>query len=242
MIKGRNWAAFTLCLALGACTQTGAEVATSLDPTGLSGAALSAAKSTEDSDERGSGFNLNMIAPRLKDIAAGNLADPDVTASASARMTEANIKNSMSLAMNAANQAIGAVATGGASLASGGVALAEQAAGNGLAMARSAEIQARMSSAQAMANAQRSASRAVPDEDRPSEAKALLILLDGSGRSTAWQNPETGASGKVTLGPTHPSPNGLTCRIVMQEWKGEGQVRNGNMALCRQNGDWYVLS
>jgi hypothetical protein len=82
----------------------------------------------------------------------------------------------------------------------------------------------------------------VPDADRPSEAQAILPILQGSGgTSAAWQNPATGASGRVTLKPTDKKMfGGMDCRIVKRELK--GSKRTGEMLACRNNGEWYDLS
>jgi hypothetical protein len=100
------------------------------------------------------------------------------------------------------------------------------------------------SAAIAQAGAQRAAQQLVPDADRPAEARAILSILDGAGAaSAAWQNPSTGASGKVSLKPTNRKAFGaLDCRLVRREMRSGGATRTGEMLACRSNGEWYDLS
>jgi len=101
-----------------------------------------------------------------------------------------------------------------------------------------------VNSARARGQAERAASQPVPDPDRPAEAQAILSVIEkGYGSGTAWQNPQTGASGRVTIRPVAKgSFKGQDCRLVQREWRGGGKARKGDMVACRSNGEWYALS
>jgi hypothetical protein len=114
----------------------------------------------------------------------------------------------------------------------------------GMTTSQLAAARGQASAAIAQAEAQRAAQQLVPDADRPAEARAILSILDGAGAaSAAWQNPATGASGRVSLKPTNRKAFGeLDCRLVRRELRGGRATRTGEMLACRSNGEWYDLS
>jgi surface antigen len=137
---------------------------------------------------------------------------------------------------------IGGAMTGGIGLAASAPSLIMRTASTGMAMGQMAAADAQIEETMAKAEAARMASRIVPDGDRPAEAQALLSIIDGpNGKSASWRNPDTGASGRITVRHTNTSA-GMTCRIVEQEWKTGAESRKGSMAICRQDGRWYDLS
>ena len=150
----------------------------------------------------------------------------------------------LNLAASVANAGIGAAMSGGASLAAAAPSLVMKAAGTAYTAAQMSAASSQMRSTMAQADAERSASRVVPDVDRPTEAQAILSVIDGAGRSATWRNSASGAAGKVTIKSlSNPGlPGDLRCRIVVQEWRGSGETRKGNMMACSRHGVWYDLS
>jgi hypothetical protein len=233
---------------MAACNASGsADMAARLDPTGISGTVVGTARdlrpNTEDADAPRE-FNLGLMAPRLDAVAAGDLSRPNMAAAADSQINQAMTMQTLNLAASVANAGIGAAMSGGASLAAAAPGLAMRAAGTGYAMAKMGEAKTRIRDATAGAEAERTAARVVPDEDRPAEARAILSVVAGTGRSASWQNPASGASGKVTVkalnGPQLPS--GMRCRMIAQEWRGTGGSRSGHMMACAHHGVWYDLS
>jgi hypothetical protein len=218
-----------------------------LDPTGLSGTIAGTARDVRaaagDADEPGQ-FDLGMIAPRLDAVASGDLSRPHMAGAAESRISQPMAMQTLNLAASVANAGVGAAMTGGASLAAAAPSLAMQAAGTGYALGTMNDARGRIRDATARADAERAASRVVPDEDRPAEARAILSAIDDAGRSAAWQNPASGAAGRVMIRAldSGPLPGGMRCRIVAQEWRGSGRVRKGQMMACNHQGVWYDLS
>lgn len=237
-----------LGLALSACNQTSAgsaagEIASALDPTGLSGLAKDAADAAQASSGS-AGVDFSSMAPRLADIAAGNTSGPNYMAPVDRQIALTMARQSASMARSAGYAAIDAAMTGGMSLAGSGYSLAMQGAGNAMLAAQMASVRAQASADVAKAEAQEKAAQLVPDADRPSEAQAVLSIIDGSsGKSASWQNPATGASGKVTLKAMDKRMfGGLDCRSIQREWKSGATLRRGDMLACRSKGEWYLLS
>jgi hypothetical protein len=234
-----------LCLGQIACNQTAqtagmelAETAAGFDPTGIAGTALSVARSVQpkEDDHAESGFGLSQIAVSLDEVAAGRTDRPRPANPMKAAMA----RMAASQAGSVASTVIRGAMTGGMGLAASAPSLAMRAASTGMAMGQMAAADAQIEQAIAQAEAARAANRIVPDEDRPAEARAILSIVDG-GRSAVWSNPDTGASGKVSLG--RPTKAGeMTCRAVEQEWKGGGKSRKGSLFICLQDGIWYDLS
>ncbi|MBM6579052.1 hypothetical protein ILT44_02560 [Microvirga sp. BT689] len=235
-------------LMLAACNQTGVDstalgVAAGLDPTGLSGAAMDVAETAETASGS-SRVDFSALAPRLKDIAAGNTSGPNYMAPIDQRFAEMTAKQSAKMARSAAQAGIDAALTGGMSLSGSAYSLAVQGAGNAMLAGQMASARAQASADVAKAEAQRKATQLVPDADRPFEAQAVLAILEGgAGNSMAWQNPATGASGKVTFKAMDKKMfGGLDCRMFLREWNGGGTVRKGDMLACRNKGEWYDFS
>ncbi|NIX75634.1 hypothetical protein [Microvirga terricola] len=231
-----------LCFGQIACNQTAsmqvANAAAGLDPTGVAGTALSFAQSVqpEEDHDAESGFKLSQIAVSLDDVAAGRTARPRLANPIQGMMT----KMAANQAMNIASTIIGGAMTGGVGLAAAAPGLLMQAASTGMVMGQMAAMDSQVEQAMAQAEAARAANRIVPDEDRPAEARAILSIVNG-GRSAVWRNAESGASGKVSLGHLNKA-EGMSCRVVEQEWKGGGETRKGNFVICIQDGIWYDLS
>jgi surface antigen len=144
--------------------------------------------------------------------------------------------------LDVARTLAGSALGGGTGLISSAPGLAMRAANTGAMVGALTSAEAELSRGMVELEAQRAAERVVPDEDRPYEARAILTIANGpSGKSATWQNPQTGASGKVTIRQDNVA-GGLRCRNVEQERKGDGRTKKGNMPICLQNGVWYDLS
>jgi hypothetical protein len=235
-------------LMLAACNQTGGGstamgVAAALDPTGLSGAAMDVAEAAEEASGS-SRASFSALAPRLKDIAAGDTSGPNYMAPLDRQIAVTTARQSAKMARSAAQAGIEAALTGGLSLSGSASSLAMQGANSAIMAGQLAGIRAQASADVAKAEAQRQAEQLVPDTDRPLEAQAVLSILEGgAGSSVSWQNPATGASGKVTLKPMDKRMfGGLDCRMFLREWRSGGTVRKGDMLACRDKGEWYALS
>lgn len=241
-----------LALTVSGCNQTSApsaaaNVVAQLDPTGLSSTAIGMAESSrpEAAGDDSAAPDLSMFAPRLRDVAAGHTTRPNMLASIDSKMDEMMALQTMGIASSVAGAAIGGVMTGGTSLVSAAPGIAMQAAMTGVMTSQMAAAKTQSRAAVAAADAERAANRIVPDEDRPSEARAILSLVGNAGtRSATWQNPETGASGKVTIQAVNKKnvPDTLICRLVKQEWKSGKSTRTGSMPICQSGGEWYDLS
>ncbi len=238
-----------LALALAACNQTsavpmvGASMVTAFDPTGISGTAVGLASSVGAQVGTGAAPaepDFGQFAPRLRDVAAGNTARPNPMASIDSQVDGIMAMQTLGLASSVTGAAIGGAMSGGVGLIGAAPQLAMQAAMTSERSSRLAAMSSQTRASLAKAEAERAAGRIVPDEDRPAEAQAILSIADAEGRgSAAWDNPETGASGRVTIQPVNRAngPATVTCRLVQQEWK-RGQVaRKGSMAICRSGGE-----
>jgi len=240
-----------LTLALSACNQTaGSQVASAvagLDPTGIAGSAVSFAESVapEAEDNASSSIRLSQFAVRLQDVAAGRMERPSLTSALDGQMNQAMATQSLALASTVAGAAVSGAMSGGIGLLAAAPSIAMQAASAGAMTAQMAAARERARTAMAQAEAEREATRIVPQADRPAEAQAILSVIDGpGGRSATWRNPETGASGKVSVKdlPKGETSTDLVCRLVNQEWKGQEGTRKGAMVACQQDGEWYDLS
>jgi hypothetical protein len=246
MIKAPAWAGpVMMALALAACNQSTAGsvavgAATALDPTGLSGAALSMAQSAQpetDSDT----MDFSAFAPRLRDVASGNTAGPNHLAGVDQMTGKLMAGQAASMAQTVGKAAIDGALTGGVGVVGAVPVLAKQAVNASIIAGTMAGARGQASAAIAQAQAQRAAEQFLPDADRPAEAQAILSILDQAGGSAAWQNPQTGASGRVTLKAVDQKMfGGMDCRLVKRELK--GSRRTGEMLACRSNGEWYELS
>jgi hypothetical protein len=245
MHKTPSWIGIiAIGLMLAACNQTGAgstalSAASALDPTGLSGAAMDAVE-TEPSPAEA---DFSAIAPRLKDIAAGDTSGPNYMAPVDRQIAATMARQTAKMGQAAAQAGIDAALSGGMSLTGSAYHLAVQGAGSAMMAGQLAGIRAQASASVAQSEAQRKAEQLVPDEDRPLEAQAVLSILEGgAGKTVAWRNPATGASGKVTVQPMDKGMlGGLDCRSFLREWQSGGTLRKGDMLACRNKGEWYAL-
>jgi hypothetical protein len=231
-------------LALAACNQSaGVGAATGLDPTGLSGAAVSMTQSAQP-EAASSDVDFSSFAPRLTDIAAGNTARPNHLAAFDRQAGQIMAMQAAGMARTVGNAAVGGALTGGVGLAAAAPSLAMQAATAGMMGGQLSTARGQASAAIAQAEAERAAKQLVPDADRPAEARAVLSVLDGTGGASAtWQNPSTGASGKVTVKPMNKARFGdFDCRLIRRELRSGGATRTGEMLACRSKGEWYELS
>ena len=242
--------ALAMALLLAACNQNGAGsvalgAATGLDPTGLSGTAVGLVQSAQpERDPDPQSVDFSRFASRLSDVAAGNTARPNYLGELDRQSSLVMARHAAGMASTVASAAIGGSMTGGVGLVAAAPSLAMQAAAAGMTTSQLAAARGQASAAIAQAEAQRAAQQLVPDADRPAEARAILSILDGAGAaSAAWQNPATGASGRVSLKPTNRKAFGeLDCRLVRRELRGGRATRTGEMLACRSNGEWYDLS
>jgi hypothetical protein len=247
MTKIPAWAGLVvMALALAACNQSTAGsvavgAATALDPTGLSGAAVSMAQSAQPEADPAA-MDFSAFAPRLRDIAAGNTAGPNHLAGFDQVTGKLMADQASSMAQTVGKAALDGALTGGVGLIGAAPVLAKQAVNAGIIAGTMAGARGQASASIAQAQAQRAAEQFVPDADRPAEAQAILSILDqAGGSSAAWQNPQTGASGRVMLKAVDQKMfGGMDCRIVKRELK--GSRRTGEMLACRSNGEWYELS
>lgn len=235
---------------LAACNQTGAGsialgAATGLDPTGLSGTAVSLVQSAQpERDPDPQSIDFSRFASRLSDVTAGNTARPDYLGEIDRQSSLMMARHAAGMASTVASAAIGGAMTGGVGLAAAAPSLAMQAAAAGMTSSQLAAARGQASASIAQAEAQRASQQLVPDADRPAEARAVLSILAGAGASSAtWQNPATGASGRVSLKPTNRKAFGeLDCRLIRRELRSGGTARSGEMLACRSSGEWYDLS
>ncbi|MFL5027745.1 MAG: hypothetical protein ACJ8CF_14555 [Microvirga sp.] len=242
--------ALAMVLLLAACNQNGAGsvalgAATGLDPTGLSGTAVSMVQSAQpERDPDSQSVDFSRFASRLSDVAAGNTARPNYLGELDRQSSLMMARHAAGMASTVASAAIGGAMTGGVGLAAAAPSLAMQAAAAGMTTSQLAAARGQASAAIAQAQAQRAAEQLVSDADRPAEAQAVLSILNGAGAASAtWQNPSTGASGKVSLKPMNKKAFGaLDCRLVRREMRSRGATRTGEMLACRSNGEWYDLS
>src|SRR4051812_34745886 len=99
-----------VALLLAGCNATGSEVAgaaASLDPTGVSGFAMSMAPSGQGEDDASSSeVDFSRIAPRLRDVAAGQTARPSLGGALDDQMNAMARQQALSMAMSVANVAI----------------------------------------------------------------------------------------------------------------------------------------
>jgi hypothetical protein len=235
-------------LTLAACNQTGtagsvaAGAAAALDPTGLSGAAIDMAQAQAASDDADTDKDFSFFAPRLSDIAAGNVAPPNYMGGVD-RMTEQMMaREAARTGRNVAQAGINAALSGGLSLAGAVPQLARQGIGTGMMAAQIATVQRQAAAGAAQAAAEHAASQFLPDEDRPAEARAALSVLSGSAASALWKSP-SGASGKVSMKNSDRKLfGGMDCRILKREATSGRTGRTGEMLACHSNGEWYDLS
>jgi len=242
--------ALAMILTLTACNQTGAgsaalDAATGLDPTGLSGTAVSLVQSAQpERDPDPQSIDFSRFASRLSDVAAGNTARPNHLGELDRQSNLAMARHAAGMAGTVASAAIGGAMTGGLGLAAAAPSLAMQAAAAGMTSSQLAAARGQAGASIAQAEAQRAAAQLVSDADRPAEAQAVLSILNGAGAANAtWQNPATGASGRVSLKPVNRKAFGeLDCRLIRRELRSGGATRTGEMLACRSNGEWYDLS
>jgi len=78
----------------------------------------------------------------------------------------------------------------------------------------------------------------------PEDVEILTSTIDNAlnnspdGTVVEWSNPETAASGKVSVGKTH-QDYGTTCRLMRMQNNSKGISRSGNYRLCKdQEGAW----
>lgn len=249
MVKSLNQASIlVMVLALAACNQTGAGsaalgAATSLDPTGISGAAVSLAGSAEP-EVSSQTVDFSLLGPRLSDVAAGNTAGPNYMGEFDRQAAQMMAKEAGKMAASAGNAAVEAALTGGLSLSGSANTLGMQGLSSAALAGQLAAARGHASVDVAKAQAQRAATQLVSDADRPAEARAILSLLDQPGESSAaWHNPATGASGRVTIKRRDPKMfSGMECRLLKRELKSGNRTRTDDMLTCRSGGEWYDLS
>jgi len=243
-----GWMLIIGALGLGGCTQTGAEVALSaaaqVDPTGIaSELSYQAGEARQAQEDARTGMDFSQIAIPLEEVARGRTDRPNLMASIQQSMADKRNRLVARQAMGIARTVVGGAMSGGIGLAAAAPGLVMQAATTGMTMGMLSQAEAQVGAAMADAEAAQAAQRVVPDEDRASEAQALLGIADApNGRSATWRNPATGASGKVTIKAGQNIEGDIRCRQVAQEWKRGAETRRSEMVICRQGGVWYDLS
>jgi len=169
----------------------------------------------------------------LQAVAAGRIESPSIQGHASKALATAKAQ---AVGMGAMNMAQ-------AALSANPVAMGMSAVGTGMMMGQMAAAEAAVAEATAKADAERAANQIVPDEDRPSEARALLSIADGAaGASASWSNPESGGSGTVTLGKAQKMMDEMGCRPGTRTYKRGGTTRRSDFLICREGEDWFDLS
>ncbi|MBF9196302.1 hypothetical protein [Microvirga terrestris] len=243
-------AALAMMFMLAACNQTGAgsaaiSAATALDPTGLSGTAIGLAESAQpERDPDPKDMDFSSFAPRLSDIAAGNMAGPDYLREFDKQASQMMAEQAADTARSVGQEAIDGVLSGGLSLAGAGPSLAMQGLRGSMLAGQLAAARGQINASVAQGEAQRAAEQFLPNGDRPAEARAVLSIIDRPvGSNASWKNPETGASGRVTLkSRDRNSFGGLDCRILTREATSSRTGRISEMLACRNKGEWYDFS
>lgn len=85
--------------------------------------------------------------------------------------------------------------------------------------------------------------QSLDESDRPIAWKAEFEALEyaRAGRSTEWQNPRSGNSGEITVGPTY-TVNLLDCREFTHNVRIGGRLRVAQGTACRRpDGRWTVI-
>jgi hypothetical protein len=196
-------------------------------------AAETPASASASSSSAGPAISVASMGVSLHAVAAGRIERPTIQGQARATMAAAKARMVGTGAMNMAQSA----------LSLNPVAMGMSAVGTGMMMGQMAAADAAVAEAEAQAEVQRKANLIVPDEDRPSEAAAILSIADkAAGASTSWTNPATGASGTVTLGKPHKVMDEMGCRPGTRTYRHGGTSRRGDFLICREGEDWYDLS
>lgn len=215
--------------------------AAAVDPTGIT--SLVGGAVTNEAPPPQPPLSIAQMGAKLSDVAAGHVMHPDLTASASAALGAAKARILAGSARSVASTLAGAAMSGGIGLIAAAPSLAMNAAMTGMAMSQLGAAEAQVAEAAAETAAARASARIVPDDDRPAEARALLSIVDKPAGATArWSNPDTGASGTVTLDKVLEEDGPVACRPGTRTYKQQGAGRKGGVVLCRQDGEWYELS
>jgi surface antigen len=85
--------------------------------------------------------------------------------------------------------------------------------------------------------------QSLEESDRPIAWKAEFEALEyaRAGRGTRWQNPRSGNSGEITVGPTY-TVNLLDCREFTHNVRIGGRLRVAQGTACRRpDGRWNVI-
>lgn len=239
-------AAAGVCLGLAACVPTPGTVAavaitqdpTLLDPTGLSGTVKAMNGGSFGAASQPS-VSLAQMGVNLEEVAAGRVTGPSAITGPGGAVSGAAALGMM----QGAKGAIVAQNTlaGAGAVARGDVfGIAGSVADTSMKMGRMAEAEAAFAQGMARHHAQQAQTQVVPNDDRPSEARALLSIANGGG-SASWTNPATGASGTVTLRGAHKGPGGATCRSGTRTHKQGGASRRGDVLICGEGGTWYEI-
>lgn len=182
--------------------------------------------------------SLAEIGAPLPDIAAGRPAaprPPDLVREALAGIAA---EHGPAVAARLAAAAL----TGGAAGVTALPAFAEGAAGAVRALEEAAASQAEIDAAYAASAAARDEAAVVPGPDRAVEAEALLRVADRASETAEdWNNPATGAGGRVVVGDYADALPGVPCRAVRREYRLGATARAGRGLICRQDGVWYDL-
>ncbi len=178
-------------------------------------------------------ISMAQMGVSLQHVAAGRIERPAIQGYASKAMAAAKAQAVGKGALNMAQ----------AALSANPVAIGASALGTGMMMGQMAAADAAIAQAHAQADAARAANQVVPDEDRPSEAAAILSIAGrGAGASASWSNPATGGSGTVTLGKPHKVMDEMGCRPGTRTYKRGGASRRGDFLICQEGDDWFDLS
>lgn len=81
--------------------------------------------------------------------------------------------------------------------------------------------------------------------DKEMQAKAASQALESgqSGKTVAWQNPDSGHSGTVTPTRTYQTNQGTYCREFTQTITIDGKKENSHGTACREpDGTWRIVS
>jgi hypothetical protein len=242
-----------LAVGLSGCTQAGSQtqqaaigvaagMATQFDPTGLSTTALIASRVAQ-SRARMQEFKEMQANPQKVQLATMFTPLQDVANGKTALRTGDISDAKGALAIQHSVGIAGAVVRGATAGPVGMIMAVPEVAFRAADAGRTAAVVGSAEARFAQYEAKRSTERAVPNEDRPAEAQAILTILgEPLGRSVTWANPATGATGKATLQSAPHIYEGVQCRLLAQEWRRGGERRKGQVAVCNQDGVWYDLT
>lgn len=87
--------------------------------------------------------------------------------------------------------------------------------------------------------------KSLDDRDRKSMAQSTQTALSSSpaGKTSRWNNPDSGSSGSVTPQPTYRDAKGRLCREYQETVNSKGQTQTGYRTACQESdGSWRIVN